>query len=175
MRFQILTLFLFSAIPSGAGSAIDLPADPQGTARIFYTELRRLGVHSLPAGEEWNLLAPRVTEELAQAITLAQKEQAEFMKKHPDEKPPWVDGDLFSSLFEGPKTFVIGEAKTKGDRSEVPVKCVHTEGGETFKWTDTIILKETEKGWLVDDIHYGGSWDFAATGTLKEALAPEEE
>lgn len=175
MRFRILILLLFSAILSGAGNAIDLPADPQGAARIFYTELRRLGVNSLPAGEEWNLLAPRVTEELARAITRAQKEQAEFRRKFPDEKPPWVDGDLFSSLFEGPKTFVIGEAKTNGDRAEVPVNCVRTEGGDTAKWTDTLVLKKTASGWLVDDIRYGGTWDFSATGTLKEALAPEAE
>ena len=39
----------------------------------------------------------------------------------------------------------------------------------------TIILTKTKSGWLVDDLRYGGTWDFAAKGTLRDALMPEGE
>lgn len=155
--------------------AAEIPEDPQSAARVFYAELRRLGLRSLPTVAEWEPFAPRATPELTVAIERARKEQAEFMKKFPDDKPPWVDGDLFSSLFEGPQRFEIGKAKIIGDRAEVPVNCVHTEGGDTAKWTDVLILTKTEKGWLVDDLRYGGTWDFAAQGTLRDALVPAGE
>lgn len=152
----------------------DILEDPQAAARVFYSELRRLGLRALPTPEEWLPFAPRVTESLDGAIRGAQKEQADFRKNVPDEKPPWVDGDLFSSLFEGPKTFKVGVAKVRGDLAEVPVECVHTEAGDTVTWTDLLVLKKTEKGWLVDDLRYGGTWNFAAVGTLKQSLAPED-
>lgn len=160
---------------SGTGQAAeekDAPG-PREVAKVFYGELRRLGVTGLPNGSDWEVLKVRVSEELAAAVVRAQKEQAEFIKANPCEKPPWIEGDLFSSLFEGPQKFEIGEAKVEGDKAEVPVGCVHSSGGDTAKWTDTLLLVKTGEGWRIDDVRYGGKWDFALTGTLKEGLAPE--
>jgi hypothetical protein len=175
IRSFIALLFCFHLLAVRESVAVEIPGDPQSAARVFYAELRRLGLRSLPTVAEWEPFAPRATPALTGAIEQAQKEQAEFRKKFPDDKPPWVDGDLFSSLFEGPQRFEIGEAKITGDRAEVPVSCVHTEGGDTAKWTDVLILTKTKSGWLVDDLRYGGTWDFAAKGTLRDALMPEGE
>jgi len=44
-----------------------------------------------------------------------------------------------------------------------------------FSWTDTVYLVRTQAGWRVDDIAYGGTWDFGNKGrltrTLKNAIA----
>lgn len=149
--------------------------NPETVARVFYSELRRLGVSGLPREEDWAVLKPFCSKTLAAALDLAVKEQVEFMRNNPDEKPPWIEGDLFSSLFEGPKQFVVGAAVIKGETAEVPVECSHTEGGETVKWSDTLLLAREGGKWLVDDVSYGGTWDFANSGTLKEALDPEED
>lgn len=176
LRTLALFFLVISVCISGLGADPDpgIPSDPQAAARLFYTELRRLGLRALPTPEEWEPFVPRVTPELNEAIRRAQKEQADFRRQFPDEKPPWVDGDLFSSLFEGPRTFTFGAVKTRGDVAEARVECVHTEGGDTAKWTDVIVLRKSDGGWLVDDLRYGGTWDFAATGTLRSALVPVE-
>ena len=148
-------------------------ADPAEAAKAFYTELRAREVQGLPKGQDWVALAPRVSEELAEAIRGAQAEQAEAIKNAPCEKPPWIEGDLFSSLFEGVQHFVIGKAKVDGDKAEVPVTCTYSEGGMTSKWTDTMLMVKTAKGWLLDDMRFGGEWDFANKGTLKQSFAPE--
>ena len=176
MRFLILFLLAFilpgsETIFAGEKSGSTDPAD---AARIFYSELRRFEVTGLPTGESWPVLAPMMSDELVAALERARAEQDDFIKKFPDEKPPWIEGDLFSSLFEGPKTFTVQAAKVTGDRAEVPVQCVRTEGGDTAKWSDTLVLIKGEKGWVIDDVRYDGEWDFANTGTLKEALAAEE-
>lgn len=172
-------ILLFLSVLVGANTlqsgerVTGVSAGPGEAARSFYGELRRLRVTGLPTGASWSALAPRMTEELAAAFQRARAEQADFIKKHPDEKPPWIEGDLFSSLFEGPLAFEIGEAAVKGDRAEVPVVCTHAEGGKSTKWTDRIMLRKSIKGWFIDDVRYGGTWDFANTGTLRAALAPE--
>lgn len=176
MNIRLYLLFiLISFAPWIALNADERHVEPAAAARVFYSELRRLGIRSLPTVAEWKPFTLRATPGLTGMIERAQKEQAEFRKEFPDEKPPWVDGDLFSSLFEGPQHFEIGEAKITGERAEVPVNCVHNEGGDTAKWTDILILTKTKNGWLVDDLRYGGTWDFAAKGTLRDALVPEGE
>ena len=100
----------------------------------------------------------------------------------PTEKPPFTDGDLFSSLFEGPTAFTVGKAVSAaaapggrlGDL-QVPVDLVHTidpaaGGGEPATWTDTVLLREENGRFVVADIAFGGGWDFANKGTMIAAL-----
>lgn len=174
----IFAVSLLSFLIWAPASSADLDVDhgnPEAVARVFYSELRRLGVSGLPGEEAWAHLKPFCSEALAAALDLAVKEQVEFMRKNPDEKPPWIEGDLFSSLFEGPKQFVAGAAVIKGETAEVPVECSFTEGGETVKWSDTLLLVKESGKWLIDDVSYGGTWDFANSGTLKDALDPEDD
>jgi hypothetical protein len=163
------------SVTSQAETSPTIPSAPAEAAKAFYTELRERKVEGLPKGQDWLALLPLVTEELATAILGAQAEQAEAIKSAPCEKPPWIEGDLFSSLFEGPQTFAVGLAKLTGDTAKVPVTCTHTEGGDTTKWTDTLLMRKTPKGWQLDDVRYGGTWDFASKGTLKQSLAPGVE
>lgn len=173
--FTLLCFIWFAISCLQAQDPAEAIQDPETAARVFYTELRRLGVSGLPDEAAWAKLQGFCSESLRVALDRAVKEQAEFMRKFPDEKPPWIEGDLFSSLFEGPRQFQVGKAKVQGEIAEVPVECSYTEGGETTKWTDVLILSKTGNAWLIDDVRYGGEWDFANSGTLKDALEPEEE
>ena len=49
---------------------------------------------------------------------------------------------------------------------------VHTSPGERspVTWTDTLLLKKQNGAWRVDDIVYGGSWDFGPKGRLTDIL-----
>ena len=47
----------------------------------------------------------------------------------------------------------------------------YTEPGKApFVWTDTVFLVNTPAGWRVDDIAFGGTWDFGNKGSLSETL-----
>jgi len=146
------------------------PEHPQQAVGEFYGDLRHLKVDGLPDAKTWRQLKPRVSPELGTAIESAQKQQKAALKVEPDEKPPFADGDLFSSLFEGPQKYTVGQARIKEDRAEVPVLFSHSDRGDTIRWTDTVVAIKTSHGWLVDDVIYGGRWDFAPKGTLSEAL-----
>lgn len=159
---------------SGIGPlpAADLTPDQEAKAAAekVYPLLQKQ--RGLPQGEDWQALRSWMSPELVGLIEAAQQEQAEFTKARPDEKPPWVEGDLFSSLFEGVQSFTLGPVRVQSNQAEVPVACVHEEGGHRAEWTDVLILVQTAQGWRLDDVNYGGSWAFANTGSLKAALRP---
>lgn len=161
---------------SGLTACVQAPAAleserPEKMAAGFYGQLRRQSVVGLPSVEAWQRLRPFCTDDLASAVASARDRQDAFRRDHPGEKPPWVDGDLFSSLFEGPQTFQLGEALRQGERAEVPVHCVHGEGAGATRWTDWLILRRSAAGWRVEDLRYGGRWDFALRGSLRQGLA----
>jgi hypothetical protein len=163
-----LVLGLVACVTPPVTPRLDRPED---SAQGFYTQLRHPPVIGLPSAEAWPRLRHFCTEGLAAALEKARSRQAAFRQAHPDEKPPWVDGDLFSSLFEGPQAFQLGAARVVGDRAEVPVHCVHGEGAGATRWTDVLILRQTADGWRVDDLRYGGEWDFALRGSLRQGLS----
>lgn len=149
------------------------PSDPRQTVQIFYSTLLTNKVSGLPDGKTMKALAPLMTPDLARYFREARQVQAVFMKHSPDEKPPWCEGDLFSSLFEGPQKVSVGEPRIIGSRAEVPVLCSHSDRSGTTRWTDVFLLQKTPRGWLVEDVRYGGKWPFAASGTLSEVLTSE--
>lgn len=166
------------ALLAGLAACVTEPAPPatacpEDVAAGFYTQVRRPPVFGLPSAEACLRLRPYCTEALAAALETARSRQAAFRQAHPGEKPPWVDGDLFSSLFEGPQAFRVGEARVLADRAEVPVHCLHGEGAGATRWTDVLILRHTADGWRVDDLRYGGEWDFALRGSLRQGLAAD--
>lgn len=156
----------------------EVPANtdtPKAAAKAFYDILIKHKVSGLPTKDAWKELQPRLSSKLISLLEAARAEQAAFMKKNPDEKPPWIEGDLFTSLFEGAQTHAEGEARVSGDRAEVPVTFTYTEGGSTTMWTDTLILTQGPAGiWLVEDVRYGGGWDFASKGLLSDGLKARE-
>jgi hypothetical protein len=173
-RKALLLCAMFATGLLPAADPVGMEGEPGAAARFFLSEVRRFQVTGLPDGEAWETLSPCLSAPLRALMEAAKREQLEFMKKFPDEKPPWIEGDFFSSLFEGPHRFQVLGTEVKGDRANVRVEQERTEGGDTVKWTDTLLLVKTPEGWRVDDMRYGGSWDFANTGTLRDALAPEE-
>lgn len=170
LALAILTFFTAASHLLAADSAT-----PKEVSKLFYDKLRLLKVRGLPVGDDWAQIKPLVTDKMTAAIESAQKEQADFIKKHPGEKPPWIEGDLFSSLFEGSTSHEVVTEKIHGNEAEVSVLFTYEYNGQKTTWNDTLILQKTNNSWLVADLKYAGDWDFASKGTLLQSLAPEQE
>ena len=85
--------------------------------------------------------------------------------------PPLVEGDLFSSLFEGATQVSVGTCQGGGRSGQCVVNLSHSDpGGKPTVWTDTVELVNTPGGWRVNDIAYGGTWAFGNKGKLSETL-----
>lgn len=143
---------------------------PKTVANNFYAQLFYLRIRGLPDTDQMKAISPFLSSGVRALILRDQTKQTVFIKKHPDEKPPWIEGDLFSSLFEGTTAFRIGNVRKRGSTTEVDVQLEYLADGQDTKWTDTAVLKQFGGKWLITNIIYEGRWQFKTGTSLLNAL-----
>lgn len=146
-------------------------SSPSRAAEQFYRTYLKLKINGLPNDQQLKILSPLISSDLKELFVTARKIQAKYIQEHPDEKPPWADGDLFSSLFEGAQSYRIGRVADRGDIAEVPVQLAYQQGGSTTRWSDVLILVRTGNRWLVSDILMKGEWQFKSGSSLRSILS----
>jgi len=155
-------------------SAQTSASSPTRAADKFYRTYLRLQIRGLPNDQQLKALSPLIAPDLKELLESARSTQAKFIQEHPDEKPPWADGDLFTSLFEGAQSFRLGRATVQGDRRQVPVYLVYRQGGSTTRWSDELVLVRSGNRWLVSDILLKGEWAFKSGSSLRAILASDQ-
>lgn len=161
----------------GVCSTVRADDDPDKTAKSFYEALVKLQIRGLPDKKEMESIGNFLSDELKQRIGYAWAEHDLFVKEHDTQqlKAPWTkEGDLFSSLWEGVDGFKLGDSTGDDEKKSYPVYLNYTEGKESIKWLDVLVLQKTDKGWKVYDIFYNGPWDFKSHGSLRSIL-PEKQ
>lgn len=148
-------------------------AAAQDTSREIASQFYALVVREAPSGlpdkREMQEFKPYLSQSLLSLFSRAREEQAEAKQAHPQEKPPYVDGCLFSCLFEGPKRFRLGKQKVSGKFAYIDVE-QSAEPKGNFEWTDTLVLVNESGRWLVWDIHMGCNWPYRMGPTLRVML-----
>ncbi len=146
-------------------------ADAASAAAAFYRLHVNEGVGGVPTGAALLRYRPLLTQRLLQALEAAGRAHDAAVAADPGSKPPFADGDVFSSLFEGPDGFDLGQALALGeDAARIVVRLRHGEGADAAHWKDVAVMRREDGGWKLDDIEFGGRWDFAQGGTLLEHL-----
>jgi hypothetical protein len=160
------------ANPPTATSATPVATQGPGIVALdFLTMHQRLGNSGLPAVDALNAYDAFLCPSLADALRAAKVRQEQFKASQPDEKPPLVDGDLFSSLAEGPEFWSVAESRIGGDNAVVVLDLSHGEGSKATRWKDSMILQLDDGVWCIADVEYHGNWPYANRGRLSETLA----
>jgi len=151
---------------------------PEGVVTAVYRVCLRDQVSGLPSERQMKELAPFLSARLLELFEEARRYQAEYEKENPDYKPPFADGDLFSSLFEGPSTFAVGPVETLADgRTQVTVEFSRVdpaaEGG-AIRWKDAVLLVREKDRFVVDDVLFLGNWAFKSGDRLTTVLRARE-
>ena len=146
------------------------PANPNDLVMDFYSKIISLHLSGLPDENNLSQILPYFSPEYKSLFTEAKQIQQEFIKSHPEEKPPWIEGDLFSSLFEGPDHFIIGTSKINQEEAQISVELENRQSGKTVKWTDIVILKKIDSHWMISDILYKGKFEFKNGESLSTLL-----
>ena len=91
--------------------------------------------------------------------------------------PPLIEGDIFTSLFEGATGWKVGacqadDAKAALRRGLTTSRspCPDARPKNRRNWTDTLVLVNTPQGWKVDDVVYDADFAFGNTGRLSDML-----
>jgi len=163
------------ATTSVAPAAVGESARSDGAAAVadaFYRVHIDVRSGGLPEGETMQRYRPLLSKRLLALIAGAARKRDAAIAAHPDEKPPFVDGDLFSTVYEGPTGYRIGQRTVSGpDRESFDVELSLKEPmTEESRWTDRALLLREDGQWKLDDIEYGGQFDFGQRGRLSDLL-----
>lgn len=167
-----------------AEPAMPVPQPEAGTAAPALSAAERVPAflaayqsqmfRGLPNADQAAALGEHFSPRLNGLLRDALAGQQSYKTRFPTDKPPMIDGDIFSSLFEGATSGAVETVEASADTAVVRVKYVYSEPGtgkviET--WPDRFLLVREGEGWLIDDVEYLGGWDFAPRGKLSAALA----
>jgi len=170
----VLSVLLIPAMTCIAADDADSPAvaveAPVKRFLDFYFHEYRRG---LPSKSQIPDLASFVTPELLDLFVAAMAGEDCYAKKNNYEGPPAIEGDLFSSLFEGGTSATYQLVDQKADRGTVEIKWTHDDKNiapEPFVWKDRVFLDRAEQGWLIADFAHLGTWDFMIKGNVSQVL-----
>jgi hypothetical protein len=158
------------ALAAGGGNTQEM-AD---VLAAFYQTHQKSSQDGVPDAKLRAKYEPYVSPELNKLLADADAAETRYSKANPD-SPPMMEGDLFSPNFEGITSFKVGACTDKGNIALCKMALRYAEAhprpqDKSVAWTDTVTLVKTASGWRVEDIAYGGTWDFGNHGTLKAIL-----
>ena len=137
----------------------------------FYEMRLKLGRTGLPDENEMKAYKAFLCPSLSAAFDSARVRQKVYIDEHPDDKPPLVEGDLFSSLFEGTEVVTPSGTTVEGDTARVTLSMRFGEGDSAARWKDDVLLAKDQGSWCIADVEYRGDWPFANKGKLSSTLA----
>ena len=166
-------LALCIAAPLAACGDTEEEAGATRAAASFYDIVLSERASGVPDADMRAKLRPVISPDLDSLLAQAAEAERRHTERVNNEEPPYMQGDIFTSLFEGATGYeVMGCDGKSGILIECEVQLVH-DAEEPVQWKDRVLLAAAPAGpetFLVDDIAYGGDWDFASKGTLKESL-----
>jgi hypothetical protein len=73
--------------------------------------------------------------------------------------PPLVDGDLFTTHPKGASTYRVLDCDISEHDSNCAVELIYSDAKlqSPFKSIDRVVLKRDARGWVIDNIEYGGN------------------
>ena len=169
MHAQFVFWLLLLGFLGLLGCSVDSPQAPVEDFYRLYLKTHPIG---LPTQEQEQVMAPYLSGRLLGLIDEARSYQETFKRQYPDDKPPWIEGCLFASLFEGPTRFKVSNIVANSDGTSI-VK-VHfwyeTSDGQKFDWEDSVIVRREAKRFVIDDFVMSGAGPFNPARRLSEEL-----
>ena len=167
---RILLALLFCTV--GVSPAFAQSPSPDRVATSFYKLYLQLKPRGIPDAVTRKEFKPYLTNSLAGQLAQAERAEVAHRKATQNLEPPLLEGDPFSSLFEGATSYKVNSCTVEGVRAycDVDLAFVAEAGGRPTTWTDKLALVNRVGRWWVDDVQFGGAWDFAQHGSLRASL-----
>lgn len=146
---------------------------PAGVVTQFYNWRIQSHMTGVPDAGQIEDMRPWISSEL-QALLLdssrqADKQAAAQSGKKP-KQPVFTDGDLFSSISQGPTSFRTGMTEAlANDAHVVPVRFASGRQLPAINWTDRVKVINENGHYVVADVEYANHWQ-AGGGSLLNSL-----
>jgi hypothetical protein len=165
------TLVLLAALLPAAAHADDMAKAVEGFYGAYAAFHPSDGIPDAQGRAKYQ---PFISPALEKLLVEASKAEDDFAKANKG-SPPLIEGDLFTSNFEGATLYKIGPCSGDARKGRCPVALTYDPRGSNPKdkpvtWTDTVSVVATPVGWKVDDIAFGATWEFGNHGSLVKTL-----
>ena len=169
LRTAAALLLAFAGVPAGA--AVSAPAAAEHGAAAFYRAYLDTRPAGVPSARVREKLAAVLSPQLADLLQRADAAERRYRSVTKNAVPPLVEGDLFTSLFEGAQAFAVREChRGTAGGAACTIELRYGEGANAVQWTDKLFLVRHGGRWVADDIEFGGDWQFMHKGRLREIL-----
>src|SRR5690349_21006024 len=125
---------------------------PTVVVERFYATAMAQKVSGAPTSAQLATLAPYLSDTLRALLDAARRRSEADAARNPNEKPMFVEGDLFSSLFEGPNAVDVAGDSARGDQRVATVRMTATSANPPVTWTDRVVLTRRAGRYVIDDI-----------------------
>ena len=156
-----------------AAAAAPAPQNkPEALAQNFYDlTMRYNATGAIPGTSQQTRLDRMLTPTLMAKVDQARRADKTYTRKYGVTRRPLIEGDLFSSLYDGPTSMDFATCRADTDTTlRCPVHLANGDGSNAIRWTDTLVLVKLIPGWRIDDIEFGGAGPDSRTGTLTGLL-----
>ncbi len=168
MRRAVLAVLFAIGFSASAQAASD---SPSAAARAFYDAYLKAKPRGIPDEKTRAIFAPLISPALEKLLADANAAEELHFERTKNQEPPLVEGDAFSSLFEGATAYKLGDCRKKAEAAVCDVHLTYAEGtGKPTTWVDQAMLAKSGGGWVLDDIVFGATWDFGNHGRMQDLL-----
>ncbi|ADU68623.1 lipoprotein [Pantoea sp. At-9b] len=147
---------------NGPRMAACVEGGPDSVAQQFYDLRVSQPTQGLPDNALLAKYRPYLSDQLYQKLV-----QANGLSNKPGD---WRNGDLFSSLAQGPTSAEVASASSipNRDARNIPLRVDLTRGDK--QWQDEVLMIREGSCWVVDDVRYVGNWPHPGGGSLNQLL-----
>jgi hypothetical protein len=144
---------------------------PQSSAQDFYSAYLSGRPGGVPGGRYRARLRPLLSDRLNMLLDGAARAEERHWRRTRGREPPLLEGDIFTSLFEGAGRFQVMRCRTSPGRAICRIALVYNDPrSQPAHWHDQLVMARAGPRWVVDDVLYGGDWQFGNKGRLSVTL-----
>ena len=137
----------------------------------FYKLHIKTNAPGLPPADELKQYQPLVSQALYALLVQAEAADARYHTMVDKQAPPIIEGDLFTSLYEGATSFSVKSCDTDDRRASCQVAFQYKKDGAEEAWSDKILLVREDNRWRIDDIEFTGNDQSSQREYLSDTLA----
>lgn len=137
----------------------------------FYAIHLKANAPGLPPADELKQYQPLFSQPLYALLTQAEAAETRYHAAAGNQAPPLIEGDLFTSLYEGATSFSVKSCDTDDQRASCQVAFQYKKDGAEESWNDKLLLVREEQHWRIDDIEFIGNDQSSQREYLTDTLA----